>query len=104
MSTQTLLTDLIILAIFGAAVYSFLVLPRRREFRKRQAFVSTLQVGARVTTYGGLLGTITSVDHEAGLVTVQIAEGVEVQMLGAAIVDEYDPDAIAESVRRATGS
>jgi preprotein translocase subunit YajC len=102
-SLQTILFDLIILLIFGAAIYSFLVLPRRREFRKRQAFVAQLRPGERVTTYGGLIGTVIRVDSPNGVVTLEIAPGVEADFIAAAVMGEYDPDAVAEGARRALG-
>ncbi len=103
MTWERLVMDLVILAIFGAAVYSFLILPRRREFRKRQQFVSELQVGTPVTTYGGMLGTVTDIDRETNIVTLEIAQGVEVKMMGPAIMGEFDPAEVAASVRRALG-
>lgn len=103
MDLQRLIIDLVILAIFGAAVYSFLILPRRREFKKRQQFVSELQIGTRVTTYGGMLGTVTHIDRATNIVTLEIAPGVEVKMMGPAVMGEFDPDEVAASVRRALG-
>lgn len=103
MTMQTLIIDLLILGIFGAAVYAFLILPRRREYRKRQQFVADLQVGTRITTYGGMLGTVTDIDRRTHIVTVEIAPGVEVKFMGPAIVGEFDPDELAKSVERALG-
>ena len=103
MNWQTLIIDLVILAIFGAAVYSFLILPRQREFKKRQEFVRDLKIGTRVTTYGGMLGTVTAIDRETNIVTLEIAPGVEVKFMGPAIMGEFDPDQVAASVRKALG-
>ncbi len=101
MPWQTLLFDIIVLSIFGAAVYSFLILPRRRDFRKRQAFVGQLEPGMEVTTYGGIIGKVTKVEHDLGLVWLEIAPGVEVRFIGAAIMGEFDTEALEESVRKA---
>ncbi len=103
MTLQTLLLDLFVLAVFGGAIYSFLILPRQREFKKRQQFVAALQVGATVITYGGLIGVVKAIDTERGLVAVEIAEGVTARFLAAAIMGEYDAGAIADSTRRALG-
>lgn len=102
-SLQTILFDLLILLIFGTAIYSFLVLPRRREFRKRQEFAAQLTPGERVTTYGGLIGTVVRVDSPGGIVTLEIAPGVEADFIAAAVMGAYDPDAVAEGARRALG-
>jgi preprotein translocase YajC subunit len=101
MDTSILLRDLAILAFFAAGVYIFLILPRRRDFKKRQQFVTQLTPGTTVTTYGGLIGTVKAVDHQLGIVTVEVAEGVELRLLGMAVMGEFDPDALEESVKKA---
>ena len=73
-SLQTLLFDMIILGIFGVAVYAFLIQPRRREFRKRVEYVSTVKPGTQVTTYGGIIGKVKSIDYKMGTARVEIAE------------------------------
>ncbi|HEC22382.1 MAG TPA: preprotein translocase subunit YajC [Chloroflexi bacterium] len=98
---QNAIGDIFILALFAAAIYAFLILPRQREFKKRQRFVRSLSVGTRVTTYGGMIGTVKKVESERGLVTLEVADDIELQFLAAAITAEFDPEAYAESARRA---
>lgn len=101
MPLQTLLTDLLILLIFGAAVYTLLVLPRQREFRRRQRFVARLQPGVRVTTYGGIVGVVKEVRSNEGLVTLEVAAGVDITLLAAAIMGEFDAEGVREGAQRA---
>ncbi len=96
-----ILFDLLILGLFAAALYAFLILPRQREFRRRQQLVRSLEVGTEVLTYGGMLGTIKQVDSERGTVILQIADGVEVRFLAAAIMDKFDAEAVAQSAQKA---
>ncbi len=101
MSPQTLITDLLILLIFGAAVYTLLILPRQREFRRRQRFVAQLRPGTRVTTYGGIVGIVKEVHSDEGLVTLEVAEGVNITLLAVAIMGEFNAEGVREGAQRA---
>lgn len=101
MTLQNILLDLFVLALFGAAIYAFLVLPRQRDFRKRQKFVAQLEPGARVVTYGGIVGTVKRVDAAQGLTTLEIADGVEVLIVSAAVMSEFDAEGVSESTQKA---
>ena len=89
-----------VLLVLGG-YYSFVVLPRQRAFKKHCQLVSSVEVGQEVVTYGGLIGTVKRVDAEAGIVTVELAPGVDVRVLAMAINQQFDPEGIAESARRA---
>lgn len=101
MQAQTILIDLFILAIFAAGIYAFLILPRQREFKRRQKLVRTLEVGAEVLTFGGLVGTVKHIDSDSGIVRVEVGEGVEIQVLASAITAEFDREAVAKDAHRA---
>ncbi len=98
---QSILIDLFVLAIFAGGVYAFLILPRQREFKRRQKLVRTLEVGAEVLTFGGLVGTVKHIDSDSGIVLLEVGEGVEVQVLASAITTEFDREAVAKDAKRA---
>jgi preprotein translocase subunit YajC len=102
MDLSQLWPDLLILGMFVIAIYSFSVLPRRRDFRQRQKLVSQLKPGTEVITYGGLVGTVRKVDAENGMITLEVAKGVELRFLAQAISSEFDAKAIADSAKRAS--
>lgn len=90
--------------ILGLGAYwSMVIFPRQREFQKRQRYVQTLQAGDEMITYGGIIARVLEVEAENGIATVEIAEGVRVRILLAALVRPYDPEELAESARRAAG-
>jgi preprotein translocase YajC subunit len=97
---QNILPDLFLFALFAGAIYAFLILPRQREFRKRQEFVRSMAIGTQVLTYGGLIGTIQAIDPARGIVTVEVADGVSLQVIAAAITGEFDADAYGKSAQR----
>ncbi len=97
---SNLLFDIILLALFAAAVYSFLILPQQRRFRKRQQLIHELKAGMEVLTYGGLLGTVKEVNRDSGIVTIEVAPGMNLRFIAAAITDEFDAAVYAESAKK----
>jgi preprotein translocase subunit YajC len=75
-----LLPAVVILGIF----YVILVLPMQKQQRKVKAFLSSLKVGDRVVTSGGIHGSITRVGTDS--VQVQIADKVRIEVSRNAIV------------------
>ena len=90
------MNDVIILvvgALLASAFYwSFFLLPGRRELKKRQQMVSQLQPGDSVVTFGGMIGTLLAVDVNRGVVQVEIADGVVVQLMLVALMQPYNPE------------
>ena len=98
-TVRVLLTDGFIILLVGAAYYAFLVQPRQREFKRRQKLVQTLSVGMEVLTYGGILGKITKIDTDTGLVHVEVAPGLVLRFVAASITQEFDPKAYAAAAK-----
>lgn len=94
---------LTLLLIFIAGYYSLVVMPKQRDFKKHQQYVLSLKVGDEIITYGGIIGTITELDAEVGVSKVRIAEGIEIKMITAALMQQYDPDEIARNAQMGLG-
>lgn len=90
---------LMLLLLGMAAYYSFVLFPKQREFRKKQKDISALQIGDEVVTFGGIIGTITELDTELGVAYVEIASGIRVRLLIAALMQKYDAEAVANAAR-----
>jgi preprotein translocase subunit YajC len=71
--------------VFLVVMMLFLYIPRWMAQRQRRQQEAALAVGDRVLTIGGLLGTLTHIDHEKNIARLQIAEGVEIEILIGAI-------------------
>jgi preprotein translocase subunit YajC len=89
----------LILLLGMGAYWTMVLLPKQRDFQKRQQFVSQLNVGDEVITYGGIIGKVLQV--EAGVVHVEIADGVVVRIIAAAVLQPFDAAEIAENAQRA---
>ncbi len=63
-------------------------LARRRQRQREQ----DLEVGDRVLTVGGFLGTLTHYDSEANIARIRLADNLEVEILPGAIRGKQAPD------------
>ena len=78
------LVQLIPFALVLAIFYFVILLPMKKRQKKVQEFLSTLKVGDKVVTSGGIYGSIAKIGDDA--VQLQIAPNVRVDVSRAAIV------------------
>jgi preprotein translocase subunit YajC len=81
------------------AYWAMVVFPKQRDFTKRQRYVRALAAGDEVVTYGGIVGRVVSVEAEKGIAHVEIADGVIVRLITAALVQPYDEEEFAKAAR-----
>jgi preprotein translocase subunit YajC len=96
---EFVLLGLVLILLLGA-YWSMVIFPRQRDFQKRQHFARSLSVGDEVVTYGGIVGRIIDMDAVQGIAHVEIADGVVVRLITAALMQAYDPDALAEAAQK----
>lgn len=80
--------QLLSLAIIVVAFYLLIIRPQQKRQKEHQALMSSLAVGDRIVTIGGVYGTIVSLDDSR--VGVEIASGVVVEIDRAAIAKKLD--------------
>jgi len=78
------LIQLIPFALVLAIFYFVILLPMKKKQKKVEEFLSSLKVGDKVVTSGGLLGSIAKLGDQA--VQLQVAPNVRVDVSRAAIV------------------
>lgn len=81
------------------AYWSMVVFPKQRDFQKRQRFARHLALGDEVITYGGIIGKVIEIDAELGIAQVEIADGVIIRIINAALMQAYDVEEIAANAR-----
>ena len=74
-------TDWLFWIFLIVMVIVFLYVPQWMARRRQRQRERELEVGDRVLTAGGFLGTLTHFDPEANLARVRLAGGVEVEIL-----------------------
>lgn len=76
--------------ILMIAIFYFLLWrPQKKEQKQRRRMLESLKKGDKVVTVGGILGTLSKVGPEK--VTIEIAEGVEVDFAKTAVNGFQDP-------------
>ena len=73
--------------------YVLVLLPMRRRQRKVQEFQSSLKVGDKVITTGGIYGQVTKLNEAS--VQVQIADKVRIELSRSAIVGYQGQEPVA---------
>ena len=81
-ATAALVNFMPIIAI-GLVFYFLVIAPANKQRKKQQEMLSALKKGDRVTTTGGIYGTIQGVEPDA--VYLKIAENVKVKVARSAI-------------------
>lgn len=79
-------TQLLMMGALGFTFFYFFIKPQRDEQRRHNQLIAGLEKGNRVATSGGLIGTVVRV--EDGVVTLKVADRVEVQIRSEAILEE----------------
>jgi preprotein translocase subunit YajC len=94
-----LLALALIMTLGLGAYWAMVVFPRQREFQSRQRMARELSAGDEVVTFGGIIGRVQRIDAEQGIAWVEIAPDLQIRVVTAAIVQRYDPEAIARNAQ-----
>jgi preprotein translocase subunit YajC len=76
--TQSALVSYIPFILIFAVFYFLVIRPQQRKLADQDKMVKSLQKGDRVITSGGIHGKVAKV--EEGMVMLEIAEGVQIQI------------------------
>ena len=78
------LTGMLPLILMFVVLYFVMIRPQMKRQKEHKAMIDAIAKGDEIATAGGLLGKVTQLDE--GIVTMEIANGVEVQLQRHAIV------------------
>lgn len=88
--------SLLMLVGMLALMYFLLVRPQKKQLKIRNDMLNNLAAGDRVITNGGLTGYIRALTEE--YIYVEIAEGLTVEMIRAAVTQVVNEDEENDSV------
>ena len=80
----TSITQLIPFALVLGIFYFIILLPMKKKQKKVQEFLSSLKVGDRVITTGGIYGSIVKISDQS--LHLQVAQNVRLEVARSAIV------------------
>lgn len=78
------LSGMLPLVLMFVVLYFIMIRPQMKRQKEHRAMIDALAKGDEVVTAGGMLGKVTSLAE--GFVTLQVANGVEVQMQRSSVV------------------
>jgi preprotein translocase subunit YajC len=88
----SLLGLLLPLVIFGGLFYVALILPQRRRRKQMQNLRSAIEVGDKIRTIGGIMGTVTKLEDDDA--TIDVGGGMMLSLTVRAIAERIgDPEA-----------
>jgi preprotein translocase subunit YajC len=71
--------------LLGGLFYFMILRPQQRRTRAQQALVNAVEVGDEIITTAGIYGTVTDIDDDEGVLTVEIAPGTQIRLLRAGV-------------------
>ena len=77
-------------------MYFILIAPQRRKQKEQRRLIESVQKGARVTTIGGLYGTVVAVEPEVVVLKVDETSNTKVRLQKAAIASVIADDTAAD--------
>ncbi len=81
---QSSLMGMLPLVLMFVVLYFVMIRPQMKKAKEHKNMVEALAKGDEVVTAGGLLGKVTKLNE--GFLTVEISNGVEVQLQRSAVV------------------
>lgn len=80
---QSPIAMLVPFVLIFAVFYFIVILPARKQQKKKDAMVASLKKGDRVVTSGGIYGTVAAVEDQALL--LKVAENVKIRVAKSAV-------------------
>lgn len=81
---QSTLTSMLPLVLMFVVLYFVMIRPQMKKQKEHRTMIEALAKGDEIATSGGLLGKVTKLGE--GYLSLEIANGVEVQLQRSAVV------------------
>lgn len=79
----TNLSPFLMIGLFMAAMYFFMIAPQRKKEKTHKAMLAALKNGDKVVTIGGIYGTVTAIKDDR--IHVKVDESTRLEMLRSSI-------------------
>ncbi len=83
---SSMISLVVILAVFGAVFYFMLIRPQRKRQAKHTELVSSLKRGDNIVSAGGIYGQIDSISDTSVVLTLE--DGGKIRLAKSSIVDK----------------
>ncbi len=86
-----LITQLAPFLLIGAVFWFLVIRPQRKRQREQRDLLSSIEVGDRVRTIGGIFGRVREVGDDEVVITVE--DGGSLRLIRRAIAEKITPEA-----------
>jgi preprotein translocase subunit YajC len=86
------LGGLLFIVPLGLIFYFMLIRPQNQRRRAQMELQAAVQVGDEIVTTAGIYGTITEIDDDYGIVSLEVAPGIEIRIARAAVATRLMDD------------
>lgn len=90
-------------ALVFLLIYVIVVMPQNRARKNQRQVLEDLKVGDKVVTVGGIVGKLTALDRDRDTARIEVAKGVEIEIIPSAISHPYDYMDRLRAAERAAG-
>lgn len=80
------------LLLMGVVFYFLLIRPQSQRRRAQMQMQADIEVGDEIVTTAGIYGTVTDIDDDFGIMTIEVAPGTEIRMARAAVAQRLVED------------
>jgi preprotein translocase subunit YajC len=87
--TWEILIEFSAVLIVMAAAYFSLIKPQLKRIKESKKLLSSLEIGDKIVTSGGLIGTITLLDG-ADIAEIEVSQGVRLRIMRSAIENQLN--------------
>ena len=87
-----LIAQMLPFVLIFVVFYFLLIRPQQKRAKDHKSLVNNLKRGDRVTTSGGIRGKVTKAAEGSETISVEIAKGIEVELVRAMVADVRDKD------------
>ena len=77
---QILGSPLIMIVLFIAIMYIFMIRPQQKRQKEIQNFRNSITIGQAVVTAGGIYGVVKQIDENDNTLMIEIANGVRIKV------------------------
>ena len=85
------LVSLLPFVLIFAVFYFLVILPGRRQQKKKEAMIASLKKGDRIITSGGIHGTVAGVEDQT--ILLKVAENAKIRISKSAVAGKVNPSA-----------
>lgn len=84
-SGDQLVSTIFMFGMIFVIFYFLIIRPQQKKFKEHQALISGIAKGDSIVTSGGILGNVVKTADDKGVMTIKIAENVEIKVFANTI-------------------